>query len=70
MPTFVRSPRPFAGAAAGFFATHGIVKHTMPSETWQVAFSIVGAVAVGFTALIRINAIAPPEPAGQGLSSI
>jgi len=73
-PLWLRIPIMLAfvapAAAAGFFATHGIVKHTMPSETWQVAFSIVGAVAVGFTALIRINAIAPPEPAGQGLSSI
>ena len=31
-------------AIAGYHATHGIVKHTMPSETWQVVFSLVGAV--------------------------
>lgn len=73
-PVWLRIPimLPFVApaAAAGYFATHGIVKHTVPSETWQVAFSIVGAVAVGFTALIRINAIAPPGPAGRGLSRI
>ena len=32
---------------AGYHATHGIVKHTMPSETWQIAFSVIGAIAVG-----------------------
>ena len=26
---------------AGFHATHGIVKHTLPSETWQVVFSVI-----------------------------
>ncbi|GAA0631377.1 hypothetical protein GCM10009424_00700 [Sphingomonas ursincola] len=54
-------------AIAGYHATHGIVKHTMPSEGWQVAFSIIGAVAVGVTALMRLAAMAPPGSTGQGL---
>src|SRR5690606_18604783 len=28
-------------AIAGFHATHGIVKHLMPSETWQTVFSVI-----------------------------
>lgn len=42
-------------AAAGFHATHGIVKHTMPSQTWQMAFSILGAGVVGIVAFVRIT---------------
>ena len=54
----------FAGpaAVAGYAATHGIAKHLMPSEGWQMAFSIIGAVAVGVTALFRMAGAAPPEP--------
>jgi hypothetical protein len=54
----------FAGpaAVAGYAATHGIAKHLMPSDGWQMAFSIVGAVAVGVTALFRMAGVAPPEP--------
>lgn len=55
-------------AIAGYHATHGIVKHTMPSEGWQLAFSVVGAVAVGVTALMRMAAIATPGSTGQGLA--
>ncbi|OBX17685.1 hypothetical protein A9995_14950 [Erythrobacter sp. QSSC1-22B] len=54
----------FAGpaAVAGYAATHGIAKHLMPSEGRQMAFSIVGAIAVGITALFRMAGTAPPEP--------
>ena len=52
-------------AIAGYHATHGIVKHTMPSETWQLVFSVIGAVAVGVTAFVRITAMASPGPSGQ-----
>jgi len=55
-------------AIAGYHATHGIVKHAMPSETWQIAFSIVGAIAVGIAAFLRIAAMAAPEPTGQGMA--
>src|SRR3546814_398461 len=52
-------------ALAGYHATHGIVKHTMPSDTWQIIFSVIGAIAVGVTALIRVTAMAAPGPTGQ-----
>lgn len=55
-------------AIAGYHATHGIVKHTMPSEGWQLAFSVVGAIAVGVTALTRMVAMAAPGSTGQGLA--
>ncbi len=55
-------------AMAGFHATHGIVKHTMPSEGWQVAFSVIGAVAVGVTALMRLAAMATPVSTGGSLA--
>ena len=48
-------------AVAGYAATNGIAKHLMPSEGWQMAFSIVGAIAVGVTALFRMAGEAPPE---------
>jgi hypothetical protein len=54
-------------AIAGYHATHGVVKHTMPFETWQIIFSVIGAVAVGVTALVRIAALAPPGRPGQGM---
>jgi hypothetical protein len=53
-------------AVAGYHATHGIVKHTMPSETWQMIFSVVGAIAVGVTAFVRMTTLAGPAPLGQG----
>ena len=55
-------------AIAGYHATHGIVKHTMPSEAWQIVFSIVGAVAVGATAFMRVAAMAAAVPSRQRLA--
>ena len=52
-------------AIAGFHATHGIVKHLMPSEGWQNAFSVIGAIAVGITAFVRVAGMA----ASQGQSA-
>ena len=52
-------------AIAGYHATHGIVKHAMPSESWQIAFSIIGAVAVGITAFLRVAGMVA-VPSGQG----
>lgn len=50
---------------AGYHATHGIAKHLMPSEAWQIAFSIIGAVAVGIAAFLRtLEWQAPANPAG------
>lgn len=56
-------------AVAGFHATHGIVKHLMPSEEWQITFSIIGAIAVGITAFIRVAGMAAtPDPSGRDLA--
>ena len=52
-------------AIAGYHATHGIVKHTMPSETWQLVFSVISAIAVGITAFARIMAMVATGPTGQ-----
>ena len=57
-------------AIAGFHATHGIIKHLMPSETWQTVFSVIGAVAIGITAFVRVTSMAPPGPAGQTPASV
>jgi hypothetical protein len=68
-PLWLRLPIALAfvapAAIAGYHATHGIVKHTMPSDTWQVAFSLVGAVVVGITAFARLATLAPPGQTGQ-----
>lgn len=45
-------------AIAGFHATHGIVKHLMPSEGWRISFSVIGAIAVGITAFVRVAGVA------------
>ncbi|BAI99147.1 MULTISPECIES: hypothetical protein [Sphingomonadales] len=56
-------------AIAGFHATHGIVKHLMPSDAWQITFSVIGAIAVGVTALVRVAGMATaPAPSGQSLA--
>src|SRR5690606_9204689 len=51
---------------AGYHATFGIVKLTMPSETWQIIFAMVGAIAVGISAFMRLTMMAPPGSAEQG----
>ncbi|MDF2604173.1 hypothetical protein [Sphingomonas sp.] len=53
---------------AGFHATHGIVKHTMPSETWQTVFSVIGAIAVGIVAFVRITGMAASDPSAGHVS--
>jgi hypothetical protein len=55
-------------AIAGFHGTHGIVKHTMPSETWQIAFSVIGAVAVGVTAFARVAGMAAAGPSSRAVA--
>ena len=55
-------------ALAGYHATHGIVKHTMPSETWQIVFSVIGAVAVGVTALLKMTTMATPGSGGGSVA--
>jgi len=53
---------------AGFRATHGIVKHLMPSDAWQITFCAIGAVAVGITTLVRVAGIAAAAPSGRNLA--
>ena len=53
---------------AGFYATLGVVKHMMPSETWQLIFSVIGAAAVGVTAFLRVAGMAATEPADGNLA--
>ena len=56
-------------AVAGFHAVHGIVKHLMPSDAWQITFSVIGAIAVGITAFARVAGMATAAgPAGQDLA--
>ena len=43
---------------AGYHVTYGIAKLAMPSETWQIVFSIIGAIAIGVTTLLRVAASA------------
>lgn len=52
-------------AIAGYFATHSLVKHLMPSDTWQIVVFVVDAIAIGITAFVRITSIAAPERMGQ-----
>ena len=47
---------------AGYNATLGIAQMAMPSAIWQIAFSLIGAVATSVTALLRFTGIAPPGP--------
>jgi hypothetical protein len=55
-------------AISGYYATHGIVRHTAPSEAWQLAFSIIGAIAVGGTAFVRVTQLsAARQPGGNPL---
>ena len=55
-------------ALAGYYATHGIVKHTMPSDIWQIIFSVVGAIAADGTAFVRVAAMAAPGQSGRDLA--
>lgn len=55
---------------AGYHATFGIVKLTMPSEPLQVVFATVGAIAVGITAFMRLTMLASRGPAEQGVTRI
>ena len=46
---------------AGYYATFGLAKLTIPSGAWQVAISIFGAIVVGITAWTRM-ALLPSQP--------
>lgn len=57
-------------AIAGYHATFGLVRLTMPSDTWQIVFSVVGAIAVGITAFMRLTMMAAPEPTGRSVAQL
>ena len=48
---------------AGFYATLGITRQMMPSETWQIIFAVIGAVAVGATTVLRVAGMAVTDAA-------
>lgn len=47
-------------AVAGYHATLGIAAIGVPSETWQQVFAVVGGLAVGVTAIVRLAIFADP----------
>ncbi|BBB94816.1 hypothetical protein [Bradyrhizobium elkanii] len=53
---------------AGYSATHGIAQITVPSPAWQTIFAVVGAIAVSFTAFVRLTGMAVGGPAKQRLA--
>ena len=62
----------YAGPAtyAGYHATNGIVKYLMPSESWQIAFSVVGAIVAGFVSFARLASTPHvPSEASPGSSA-
>ncbi len=55
-------------SVAGYNATHGIAQITMPSATWQIIFSVIGAIAVSVTTFVRVTGMAAPGRSGQGVA--
>ncbi len=47
-------------SVAGYSATHGIAQMAMPSATWQTIFSMIGAIAVSVTTVVRVAGVAAP----------
>lgn len=65
----VAAPFVAPAAIAGFHATHGIMKHLMPSNGWQINFSVIGGIAVGITAFVRVAGMAAaPGPSRWDLA--
>ena len=54
---------------AGFYATLGITKTMMPSETWQMIFAVIGAGAVGVSAFLRIAGMAADTSDGSAVGA-
>lgn len=48
---------------AGFYSTLEVTRQMMPSETWQIIFAVISAVAVGATTFLRIAGMAATDPA-------
>ncbi|MFG1230587.1 hypothetical protein [Xanthobacter wiegelii] len=57
-------------AFVGYHATYGIAKLAMPSETWQIVFSIIGAIAIGITTLLRVAGMAAAGPSSRDLAQV
>lgn len=55
-------------ALAGFYATLGIMRAMVPSETWQLIFAVIGAVAVGIAAFLRVAGMAAADPSDGNLA--
>lgn len=53
---------------AGYSATHGIARIAIPSPAWQTIFAVVGAIAVGITAFVRLTGMAAGGPAQHRLA--
>lgn len=41
-------------AIAGYFLVHGIAREAVPSEVWRQIFCIIGGIAVGVSAWLRL----------------
>lgn len=53
-------------AVAGYYATLGVVKVIVPSEPWQILFSLFGAVAIAATAFMRFVGMAVARRVAPG----
>ena len=49
-------------AVAGYAATLGIARLAIPSETWQMAVAIIGAVASRHHLIVSDGGCNPPDP--------
>ena len=49
-------------AMAGYYAALGLAQLGVPAELWQRAFAVIGAIAVGATAWVRLALPIPPDP--------
>src|SRR6266446_4545666 len=45
---------------AGYHAALGLAQLGVPAELWQRAFALIGAIAVGATAWVRLALLIPP----------
>ena len=48
-------------SVAGYYVTLALARIGVPSEAWREAFAVVGAIAVGATAVVRVAAMAYPS---------
>lgn len=53
---------------AGYYATLGMIKNLTSAETLRLIFLVIGAVAVGVTALLRVVGMAATGPADGNLA--